>query len=833
MHALRLEELLERERGRLEDWLDALTLEEKVSLCAGSDAWHSVAIPRLGIPALKLSDGPNGVRGDGRSGTTSACFPVGIALGATWNVELIEAVAGALGEEARSKGVHVLLGPTVNLQRHPLAGRHFECYSEDPHLSSRIAVAFIRGVQSRRVAACVKHFVCNDSEFERHSISSEVSEEVLREIYLPPFEAAVKEADAWSLMSAYNRINGTFAASHTPLLRDLLKDEWDFRGLVVSDWGGATETVACAKAGLDLEMPGPPRVMGEKLSRALCEGSVDESEIDDKVRRLLGVALASGAADSDLHESAERSENRPEHRALARRAAAESIVLVRNENILPLDATKLRSLALIGPNARRSQIQGGGSSVVRPHYEVHPLAALRERLGPEVEILHEAGCEIEKYCPAFEPAELCPGASEAGPGLLLEYWNGEIAAGPCVESRVVRRCRALWMGRFSSRVDPRHFSARYSGTWTPSRSGRYCLGLQSAGEARLRIDEELLLATGREDDRGDGFFGRASLEDRIEFEATAGREYRLGVEFESDPALPHAGLQFGALPPETGNEIERAVEAARRADLALVVVGTSGEWESEGNDRRMLRLPGRQDELVERILAARPDSVVILNTGSPVELDWLDRCGALLQTWFAGQESGHALGDVLFGDLDPSGRMPCSWPRRLEDTPSAAHYPGRDGRVHYREGLAVGYRGYDRSDLEPLIPFGHGLSYTQFEYLDLTLPPEVRAGESVEISIRLRNRGERRGQEVVQLYLGSPPGLDERPPRELRAFSKSELGAGEEDWLHFSLDARALSVWAPDSATWCIPTGEREILVGASSRDIRARGVLRVMPRAS
>jgi beta-glucosidase len=817
---------MKSEGPRIEEILGSLTLEEKVSLCAGSGPWHTTAIPRLGLPALKVSDGPNGVRGDGVSGASAACFPVGSALAATWNEALATAVGKALAEEAHSKGAGIVLGPTVNLHRHPLAGRNFECYSEDPHLTARIAVAFIQGVQSRGVGACIKHFVCNDSEFERHSISSEVSERALRELYLVPFEAAVREADVRAVMSAYNRVNGIYASSHGPLLRGVLKQEWGFRGLVISDWGAATETVANANGGLDLEMPGPPRAMGAALLAAVRNGQVEESVVEDKARRMLATLAACGRLEDAAAETEERSENRPEHRALARRVAAESIVLVRNEGVLPLEPTRIKRLAVIGPNAERAQIQGGGSSIVRAHYEIHPLAALAERLGAGVDILHEPGCRIDKYLPPLDPASLRPAGGEDRPGLLLEYWNGEVGIGPAVDTRIVRRSRAFWMAEFSPQVDTLNFGARYSGTFTPQASGHYTFGLQSAGSSCLYLDEQLLIDNTREQEPGDGFFGHGSSERRAQIALERGEAYTFRVDFQRDPDLPHGGIQFGALPPQPEDGIERAVEVARDADAVLVIVGTNGEWETEGNDRRDLALPGRQDELVHRVLQARPDAVVALNVGSPVTLDWLEDCRALLQLSFGGQEFGHALSDVLFGDTNPSGRLPTTWPVRLEDTPAFHHYPGTDGRVEYREDLMMGYRAYDTRGIEPLIPFGHGLSYTAFDYSDWVVPTTARPSESIAVSIRITNTGSRSGQEVVQIYVRSLSSPFERPDKELRAFAKVELEVGEEKVLRFDLPPRAFAVWDGEDRGWRLDPGEREIVVGASSRDIRARAAL-------
>jgi beta-glucosidase len=807
---------------RIEALLAQMTLEEKVGMLAGSGQWHTTGVARLGIPPIKVTDGPNGARGDSRSGATAACFPVGSALAASWNTELIEQVGAALGQEARSKGAQVLLGPTVNIHRSPLGGRNFECYSEDPHLTARMAVAFVRGVQSQGVGTSVKHFVCNDSEFERHSISSEVGERALREIYLVPFESTVREADPWTIMAAYNRINGTFACSHHPLLTEVLKEEWGFAGFVVSDWGASLETVANANGGLDLEMPGPGRTLDEKLTAAVRAGDVSEKTIDDKVRRLLRITILSGRLDAP-EEIAERAIDRPEHRVLARRAAAESMVLLRNEgDLLPLAAAELRAVAVIGPNAEVGQLQGGGSSGVQPHYEVHPLEALRERFGADVTVHHEVGCKTEKYVTPFDAEQLRPASGEDRPGLTLEYWNNADLGGTPVLGRVVRRSRAIWFNDVAPEVDFADFSARYSGSFTPLESGLHTFGLMSAGLSRMYLDDELILDNWTQQTPGDAFFAEGSSEISTAMPLEALRPYELRIEFRR-PESGDAAIQFGVNPPFPEDAIERAVAAAARANVAIVVVGTSGEWESEGHDRLDMRLPGRQDELIERVVAANPRTIVVLNSGSPVSLPWLERVPAVIQAWLGGQEFGHALADVLCGDVNPSGRLVSTFPVRLEDTPAFTNYPGENGRVDYGEGIFVGYRWYDTRRIEPRVPFGHGLSFTTFEYGPLEVAVEQARGAAVELSVEITNSGDRAGQEVVQLYLHDRDSRLARPEQELVAFHKVALEPGEKRRVEFSLDDRSLSYWDPALHAWVAEPGEFELRVGASSRDLRSR----------
>jgi beta-glucosidase len=811
------------DEARIEKLVAELTLDEKAALTAGADLWHSVAVPRVGIPGMVLSDGPSGARGaDMSEGATSALFPCGAALGATWNPELVGLVAQAIAEDARTKGVNVLLGPTVNLHRTPLGGRNFECYSEDPELTARIAVAFVRGLQARAVSACVKHFAANDSEWERMSSSSEVDMRTLRELYLVPFEAAVREAGAWSVMSAYNKLNGTYASEHPWLLGELLKREWGFDGAVVSDWIGTHSTAPMANAGLDLEMPGPARFFGAKLADAVRAGSVPESLLDDKVRRLLRLALRTRAFDEPF-AGPERAVDRPEHRALARRAAGEAIVLLKNDGAaLPLESPRLRRLAVIGPNAARAVVQGGGSARVRPHYAVSPLEGIRKRAGDGVEVHYELGCTNHKTL-ATLGAELL-----AGP-LALEFWNGHEFRGAPALAREASALHFTWFGSVAPEVDARAFCLRARGRLTARHSGRYGFSLVSAGKSKLFVDGELLIDNWTKQSPGDAFFNLGSAEVRAEKSFEAGRSCEILVEFSNEGRPMLGGLKVGCAEPQPEDLLERAVSRAAACDAAVVVVGLNDEWESEGHDRQDMELPGRQLELIERVTAANPRTVVVVNAGAPVRLEFLARVPGVLQLWYPGQESGNALADVLFGDVNPSGRLPTTFPRRLEDTPAFTHWPGERGRAEYREGLFVGYRWYDARKLEPAAPFGHGLSYTSFGYGALRLSrASLRAGESLELELDVRNTGARAGQEVVQLYVGALSSKRLRPPRELRAFRKIALAPDESRAVRFALAPRAFASWDAEAGGWAAEPGDFEISVGSSSRDLRARATVTV-----
>jgi beta-glucosidase len=805
---------------RISALLAQLTLEEKASMTAGAGAWWTTPVERLGIPSLKLTDGPSGARGEARGGVTSAAFPVGVALAATWDPELIEAVGAALGEEALSKGAQVLLGPTVNIQRTPIGGRNFECYSEDPHLSGRIATAFVRGVQSRGVAACLKHFACNDTEFQRMSVSSEVGERALREIYLRPFEMAVGEADAWCVMSAYNRVNGRFAGSHHRLLTEILRGEWGFRGLVMSDWGAATDgTAAAANAGLDLEMPGPGRYLGAHLLAAGRAGDVPERALDDAARRLLRLLVRTGRLD-DAQGRDEISDDRPEHRALARRAAAAGMVLLKNEHaILPLDRARLRTLAVIGPNAATGVIMGGGSSQVAPHYVVHPLDALRARCGDAVTVVYEQGCRNAKFAPEIDPARYGATPDNERP-VLVEYFDSPDCTGRPVYARDVRRIGAVLRAMLPGVADQQRFSCRWTATFTPQEDGAHTFGLAAIGRAHLLVDGVQVIDNWSAPAPGEWLFGYASAERTAALELQAGRAYRVVVEYGRNAAPGPAGVRFGMEPPGGADDlIDRAVSAAGAADAAVLVAGTTGEWETEGYDRRDIRLPRRQDELIERVARANPHTVVVINAGSPVCMDWLADVPAVLVSWFPGQEFGNALADVLFGEVSPSGRLPLTFPKRIEDTPAFPHYPGADGRMPYGEDIFVGYRGYDARGVEPLFPFGHGLSYTSFEYGEPRV--SVTDGGAVAVEVDVTNTGARAGAEVVQCYVRDLESSLPRPPQELKGFRKLALTPGETATARIALDRRAFAFYDPDRAHWVLEPGEFELLIGASSRDIR------------
>jgi len=786
----------------------SLTLAQKVSLLAGHDNWHSTALP--GVPAMRMSDGPAGVRGTSWTGPASASFPCGTALGATFDPALVEEVGAALGEEARSKGAHVLLAPTVNLHRTPIGGRNFECMSEDPLLTSRIAVGYIRGVQQHHVACCVKHFVGNDTEFERHTISSEIDEVTLREAYLVPFERAVQPvaeggADVRSLMSSYNRINGVYASEHSELLRNVLRDEWGFDGAVISDWFGTHSAAESLEAGLDLEMPGPPRERGDKLLAAVRSGATTAARVDEAVRRLLELFNWSGVGEVDGGELTADSDAT---RDVIRRAATAGTVLLKNDGVLPLRATA--QVALLGPNAERGQVQGGGSARVRTTRPSMPLAAMQHR---GVAVVHEAGCRIDKRLAAMRG------------DFRVRYTGADGATG----DEVTDRLSFIWMDDPAPGVSVAAFGVSVNGSFVPDVTGDWQVSLTVVGSAVLRIDGETMVDL-TVPQTGGAFFGLGNNEIRVPLACEAGVRREVSVEIVVEERAQLRGLLVGAEPPASSNAMDAAVAAAADAEVAVVIIGTNADWETEGEDRTDMDLPGAQDELVRRVAAANPRTVVVINAGSPVSMPWLADVAAVMQVWFPGEAFGEALTDMLFGVTEPGGRLPLTIPKQLADTPAYPYHPGRDGTAEYGEGLLIGHRWYDAQRIEPAFAFGFGLGYTTWEMGEATVSGDIDTG--VTVTVPIRNTGDRAGSSVVQCYIEPEVSEVGRPIRTLQGFARVGAGAGESVIATMELDRRAFSRWDPVTHAWIVTAGDHHVLVGWSSREFSAAGVSRAPERA-
>ena len=809
--------------AHLEALLDQMTLEEQVSLLSGADFWTSVPIPRLGVPAVKVSDGPNGARGGiFKDGPSTACFPVGIALASTWNPELVQQTGAALGAEAKQKGARVLLAPTVNLHRTVLNGRNFECYSEDPWLTSEMAVAYVRGVQSTGVAATIKHFVGNESEFQRMSMSSDIPERALRELYLMPFERAVKEAGVWAVMTAYNRIDGTFASNHHRLVTEVLRNEWGFDGLVMTDWFAEHETVAGVLAGTDLEMPGPTRHRGATLVQAVNDGLLPAQAVRDCARRVLQLMERVGSFANPVIP-AERADDVPAHRALIRKLGAQGAVLLKNEaGVLPLAAEPGKKVALIGIAATVPQIMGGGSATVNAHYRVSPLDGLRAQW-PDAEFSHHPGADIHRWVPVVQ-----------GP-VHFDFYDSTDLSGAVVSSQQLPNTEQMWIGQLPEGVAGTHFSARATLRFVAQKSGVHQFSLISAGLSRAFINGELVVDAWSHWSRGETYFTFGCEEVLHERVLSAGEVCDITLEYSTATPedVPFRALRFGAHRMLGESDIAEAVEAAQSADVAIVFAGLNAEWDNEGLDRHSLQLPHRQDELIARVVAANPRTVVVLQTGSPVGLPWLDKVPAVLQAWYPGQECGNAIADVLLGAVEPGGRLPQTWPLRLADMVghgSLALYPGQNGHVRYDEGIFIGYRHYQRTGMAVQFPFGHGLSYTQFEFGALRgVPASIQAGETFIVEVDVRNTGARAGQAVVQLYVSDPQCSVVRPDRELKAFAKLHLEAGEAGTARMTLGMRAFAFFDKTDAGWKAEAGAFTLHLGVSADQILASAPLTLL----
>ncbi len=710
--------------ARVRDLLGRMTLEEKVSLFSGANWMETVAIPRLGIPAIKMADGPAGIRAwYGPSALTNAAnskfpkitstaFPSGIALAATWDPAAAQSVGQALGQEVRAIGRDMILGPTVNIQRVPLWGRNFEGFGEDPYLTARMGVGYIQGVQSEGVIATVKHFAANNEEFERHRMNETIDERTLQEIYFPAFKAAVQEAGVWSVMSAYQKVNGLYCSENPFLLQDVLRKQWGFKGFVVSDWGSTYSTDGVVNAGMDVEMPGGDVARewlktegaikngngGDFLSPAkvlprVASGAISQTTVDANVSSILYTIFASGLFDR-AQNTKEGELDTPAQRAVARHAEAEGIVLLKNTgDVLPLDISKIKTLAVIGPNAAVARTGGGGSSLVRYKQAVSPLDAIKEQAGTQVTVSYSQGATIDEE-----------GVSGAG---LVE-------------------------------------------------------NLSAAGGGDAAVAEKL---------RGE------------------------------------------------------AVAIAAKADAVILVVGDNARVESEGFDRKTLDLPPGQDELIEAVAKANRNTIVVINAGAPVNVSrWVNDVPALADAWFGGQEMGNALADVLFGAVNPSGKLPFTFINDMKESPADGNYPGENLQVKYADGIYVGYRYFDKKSITPQYPFGYGLSYTKFGYSDLNIKSTGAA--KYEVSLKVRNEGARAGAEVVQLYIHDGHSKVDRPVKELKGFRRIELGAGKSSEVRFMLDKTAFAYWSTDKKDWVAEPGTFDVLVGASSSDIRVKGSL-------
>jgi len=817
------------------DLLAALSLDDKVRLLTGADNWSTCPLPAIGLRAMVVSDGPAGVRGvtmDERN--PAASLPCPSALGATWDPALVQALAAALGTEARSKGVDILLAPVINVMRTPVSGRGFESFGEDPVLIARIAVAFVHGLHQAGVAAAVKHYVGNDSETGRWTYDARIAEHVLRELYLAPFEACVREADADLVMTGYNQVNGVTMTEHGMLLGRVLKEEWGFGGVALSDWHAARSTVATAVAGLDLAMPGPDGPWGGQLAAAVRAGTVSEEAVDDKVRRILRLARRIGALGEPGEDRAPVG-GAPDGRgpvladpALLRRCAAGAFTLLRNDPVpprarpaLPLEPGTIRSLALIGPNAVSPVTQGGGSATVPPVSVSTPAGALTRALAGQARVIVRPGCATWSIVPEPPPYTLRdPDTGEAGVRLEFRTADGALAA---AEHRGATMF-TWWDGLPG--IGPAHRGLIVLRTsYLALRDGPHVIGAGGVGRLTLAVNGTEV-ASGHPDLPADPVEAMVRPgEIRAAVDLAAGREAQIEVCLRPDdwPQGPVAIRLGVAAAPDDDAMIGEAVEAARAADAAVIVVGSAPGTESEGFDRPGLALPGRQDELVRRVAAVNDRTIVVVNAGMPVLMPWADQVAAVGYAWLPGQVMGVALADVLLGQAEPGGRLPVTMPAAEADCP-VLHAVPRDGRLEYREGLLVGYRGYDRAGTEPRFAFGHGLGYTTWAYESAAADTAaLPADGGLGVTVTLRNTGRRTGREVVQAYVEPPAADPGRPLRTLAAFAAVTAAPGERVRARLTVPARAFARYDEAAGSWVRPAGAFTVRVGRSSADLPLR----------
>ncbi len=790
--------------------LAKMTLDEKIDYIGGADRFYVRAIPRLGLPAFRMADGPFGVRNVG----PSTAYAAGIALAASWDPALVRAVGAGIGRDARARGVHIMLAPGVNIYRAPMCGRNFEYFGEDPFLAARTAVAYIEGLQSQGVSATVKHFLGNNSEVDRHHTSSDIDARTLREIYLPAFEAAVKEAHVGAVMTSYNLVNGLHMTENGPLVDDLLKKEWGFDGIVMSDWDATYDGVAAANAGLDLEMPAGTFMNRGTLLPAIKAGQVSVATVDDKVRRILRTAIRFGwldrpAADPgvSLYDEAGR--------ATALEAARASLVLLKNERgLLPLDRSKVKTLALIGPDAYPAVPVGGGSAQVRPLAAVSFVQGLADHLRGAATVLVHHG--VPTLAEIFDATDWRTAASGGQPGLKAEYFDDPNLTGTPALVRVDERVDFAWDKPHDWPTGQRkQSSARWTGAYLPAATGQYLFAAFTYGldQYRLYVDGKLVLDRAR---------GPQPI-NTVRLPLRAGKP--VAIRFEYQHGDHHARVGLGVR--RADRLVDPAVtEIAKRADAVVVAAGFDPMTESEGYDRTF-QLPLGQDELIAAVRAANPRVIVAVTSGGGVDMTrFVDRVPAIVEAWYPGQEGGTALAEALFGDVNPSGKLPVTFERSFQDSAVRdSYYPDAKKHIAYKEGVFVGYRHFDRARKAPLYPFGHGLSYTRFKYGGLAIAPaSVTAGTPVTVSFDVTNAGARRGAEVAQVYVGERRPPLPRPPKELKGFAKVELAPGETKRVQVTLDRRAFSFYDPAAKSWRVQPGTFDLFVGSSSRQIELSG---------
>lgn len=808
------------------DLVKRMTIEEKVDYIGGI-GFAIRPVPRLEIPALEMSDGPIGVRSN--SGFPSTVYAAGIGLAASWNPELAERVGAGIGKDARARGIHFMLGPGVNIYRQPVNGRNFEYFGEDPFLSSAIAVGYIQGMQSQGVSATIKHFLGNNSEFLRHDSDSVIDERTLREIYLQTFEAAVKRAHVGAIMDSYNLTNGQHMTQNSYFNMEIVRKEWGFKGIVMSDWVATYDGVAAANGGLDLEMPTGAFMNQKNLLPAIRDGRVKESTIDEKITHILDTAERFGWLDHTQNEISLSKYSEPNHE-LALDAAREGIVLLKNEGkLLPLDKSAAKTVLVVGPDAYPAQAVGGGSARAAAFAPVSVLQGISDFVGASSTVYYDRG--LPTILDLARSTEFTTAPENGERGVKVEVFDNTDLSGSPKSTRTLPRINVnglTWEALagdmetvFALFSSPRRqqMSRRWTGYYTAGESGLYELAMQASGEgngSRVFVDDRLVI---------DNWKLARALQPHVTLDLPAGPHKVVVEDFQQSR---FGGTLRLGIAEQRKLVSETAKELAAKADVVIIAAGFDPESESEGSDRTF-DLPFGQGELIRELSAANPKTVVAVTSGGNVDPDnWLDHVPAYLEMWYPGEAGGRALAEILFGVVNPSGRLPVTFERRREDNPTfATYYPQDDSiRVEYKEGVFVGYRGYEHNGVKPLFPFGYGLSYTTFTYANLAVAPakSAESGAVCSVSFDVTDSGNRAGADVAQVYVADDHSKLARPAKELKGFAKVSLQPGETKHVTIDLDARAFAYYDVGAKAWHITPGNFGILVGRSSEDIVLKG---------
>lgn len=827
----------------VEQVLSELSNAEKYSLLSAVDFWHTNSIERLNIPSIRVSDGPNGVRGTKFfNSVPSGCFPNGTSLASTFDDELLNKAGRLMAKEAIAKSAAVILGPTTNMQRGPLGGRGFESFSEDPYLAGISTSSIVNGMQSEGVAATLKHFVCNDLEDQRFSSDSIVSERALREIYLEPFRLAIKNSNPVCLMTSYNKVNGVHCSQNKRLLIDILREEWKWDGMIMSDWFGTYTTATAIKNGLDIEFPGPSKwrtfdlVSHSVSSKEL----ISIHDVDDRVRQVLKTVkfvVDNKTKTGIVEHGPETSDNNTKETSdLLRKIAADSIVLLKNKNnVLPLK--KEDSIVVIGPNAKEKASSGGGSASMNSYYVVSPYEGISKKVGKNVS--YTIGAETRKTITNLVEQLVIDQSKPAtgeNVGVYAKFFTMDAEertsdSRPFDETTVKQSFITLFDYKHKL-VKPTYplFYISFEGYFIPEETAEYIFGLQVFGTGMLYIDDKLIIDQKHNQVRGDFCFSAGTIERTKSLNLQKGKAYKVRVEYGSGPTsdikadFGSGGLQIGVAKAfDQDEEIKHAVELAASHDKVVLCIGLNGEWESEGYDRSDMTLPKRTNDLVRAVLKANPHTVIVNQSGTPVEFPWLEQANALVQAWYGGNELGNAIADVLFGDVSPSGKLSLSWPFKLEDNPAYLNFKTEFGRVLYGEDIYIGYRYYEKLQKRVAFPFGYGLSYTDFKLENLKVAVN---DDSINVSVDVSNVGDKfAGAEVVQVYIAATDSKVTRAVKELKGFKKVFLKPGEKKNAKVDMVLKdTISYFDEYEDKWCAEAGKYKILVGTSSDDIELVG---------